>query len=109
MAGLPPGPGDPVGSRRGRAVLPGLLFFPRSPEVQVVLQQLPQQVPAPLVQVLLELAGGHPGCGGTSEIPGQLGEHAFRDGERITAGNRVIRFHEGSSSCEVRDGQHLRT
>ena len=59
------------------AVLPGLLFFPRSPQVQVVLQQLPQQVPAPLVQVLLELAGGHPGCNGTSELSGQAGEHAF--------------------------------
>ena len=98
VPGLQPGPGDPVGTRRGSALLPGPLFFPRRPQVVVVLQQLPDYLPAPLAGEVFQLAGREPGRGGTGELGGQRGEHGFRDRERIIRGNRRVRCHEGSSS-----------
>ena len=97
MPGLQPGPGDPVGARRGSAPLPCLLFFPEGPQVVVVLEQLQDRLPALLVDELLQLAGRHPGRGGAGELVGQSGEHGFRDGERIVGRDRGIRCHEGSS------------
>jgi hypothetical protein len=64
VPGLQPGPGDPVGAGRGSTLLPGLLFFPRRPQVVVVLQQLPDYLPAPLVEEVFQLAGREPGRGG---------------------------------------------
>jgi hypothetical protein len=57
VPGLQPAPGDPVGARHRGAALAGLLFFPHLSQVHVVLQQLPQHLPPPLVQELLQLAG----------------------------------------------------
>ena len=98
VPGLQPGPGDRVGTRRGSALLAGLLFFPRRPQVVVVLEQLPDYLPAPLVEEVFQLAGREPGRGGTGELGGQRGEHGFRDRERVIRGNRAVRCHEGSSS-----------
>lgn len=61
VAGLQPGPRDPVRPHCGGAVLPGTLLFPRRPQVEVVLQQLPQHLPPPPGEQLFELAGGQPG------------------------------------------------
>ena len=73
----------PSGPGAGAGLLPGLLFFPGGPQVEVVLQQLPHHLPAPLVQELLQLAGREPGRGGAGELGGQRGEHGSRDGERV--------------------------
>jgi hypothetical protein len=54
-------PRDPVRARGGRAVLAGGLLLPRGPQVQVILQQLPLHLPAPLGEQVLELACGQPG------------------------------------------------
>ena len=42
-------------------VLAGGLLLPRRPQVQVILQQLPLHLPAPLGQQVLQLARGQPG------------------------------------------------
>ena len=55
VPGLQPGPGDPVGALHRAGMFPGLLFFPYVPQVEVILQQLPHHLPAPLVQELLQL------------------------------------------------------
>jgi hypothetical protein len=67
-------------------VLAGLLFFPRGPQVQVVLRQLSQYFPPPLVQEVFELAGGQPGGGGAGELGGQCAEHVPGDRERVIKG-----------------------
>ncbi|MGH3252249.1 MAG: hypothetical protein ACRDOI_39400 [Trebonia sp.] len=64
MTCLQPVPHDPVRARRGRAALTGGLLLPRRPQVQVVLQQLPLHLAAPLGEEILELASGQPGCPG---------------------------------------------
>jgi hypothetical protein len=74
MAGLEPGPGDAVGARRGRVIAAGGLLLPRRPKVQVILQQLPQYLPAPLVQEFFELAGSQPGRRRPGQLIGQGGE-----------------------------------
>jgi hypothetical protein len=61
MAGLHPGPRDPVRARGRPVVLAGGLLLPRCPQVQVILQQLPLHLPAPLGQQVLQLARGQPG------------------------------------------------
>jgi len=78
-------------------MLPGLLFFPYLPQVEVILQQLPHHLPAPLVQELFQPGGRKPGRSGAGELARQRGEHGFRHGERIIRRDRGIRFHEGSS------------
>jgi hypothetical protein len=60
MTGLHPGPRDPVRARGGQVVLAGGLLLPRRPQVQVILQQLPLHLPAPLGQQVLQLARGQP-------------------------------------------------
>ena len=42
-------------------MVPGGLLLPRRPQVQVILQQLPLHLPAPLGQQVLQLARGQPG------------------------------------------------
>jgi hypothetical protein len=49
-------------------MLPGLLFFPCFPQVVVILQQLPQHLPAPLVQEFFQPGGREHGCGGAGEL-----------------------------------------
>ena len=74
MPGLQPGPGDPVGARRGRVPGAGGLLLPRCPQVQVILQQQPQHLPAPAVYQVLELGCGQAGRGGAAELAGQRRE-----------------------------------
>jgi hypothetical protein len=87
VPGLEPGPGDRVGTRRGSTVLAGLLLFPGGPQVEVVLQQQPQDLPSPLVQELFQLAGREHGSGRAGELGGQPVEHSSRHGERIVRRN----------------------
>jgi hypothetical protein len=95
VPGLPPGPGDPVGARDRGAGHGGLPFLPQGAQREVVFQQLPQHLPAPLAHELLGLVGGQPGRGRGGELAGQVGEHAFRGGERVTGRGRGIRCHGG--------------
>ena len=88
VPGLQPGPGDPVRPGHRGALLPGLPFFPYRPQAVVVLHQLAQDLPAPLVHEFLQLEGGHPRRGGAGELGRQGGEHASRDGERIIRRDR---------------------
>jgi hypothetical protein len=50
------------------------------------LQQLPDYLPAPLVEEAFQLEGREPGRGGAGELGGQRGEHGFRERERIIRG-----------------------
>ena len=50
MTGFRTGPGDAV-----RAGHPGTALLPGCPEIQVVLMQQPQQLPAQRIQLLLQL------------------------------------------------------
>jgi hypothetical protein len=54
VPGLQPGPGDPVRARHRGTALAGLLFFPHLAQIHVILQQLPQHLPPPFVQELLQ-------------------------------------------------------
>ena len=102
VPGLQAGPGDPVGARHRGPVLAGLLFLPHFPQVVVVLEQLFQDRPAPLVQELLQFGGREHGCRGAGELGGQHAEHVPGRRERIIRGNCAVRCHGGSFFLEVR-------
>jgi hypothetical protein len=51
-------------------MLPCLLLFPEGPQVVAVLQQLPDRLPALLVDELFQLAGREPGRGRAGELAG---------------------------------------
>jgi hypothetical protein len=55
-------------------VLAGGLLLPRRPQVQVVLQQLPLHLPAPLGEQVFEVACGQPGRLGGLQLFDQDGE-----------------------------------
>jgi hypothetical protein len=80
VPGLQPGPGDPVRARHRGTALACLLFLPRCPQVEVVLQQLPQYLPSPLVQKFLQLAGRQAGRGRAGELGGQPAGQGLRRG-----------------------------
>ena len=109
MTGLHPGPGDPVRAGRGRMVLAGGLLLPRRPQVQVILQQLPLHVPAPLGQQVFEPARGQPGRRSGLQLFHQRDERIHGGREGAGTLGQGIRFHKGSSFCPVRFGRHLRT
>ena len=67
-------------------MLPGLPFFPHSPQVEVVLQQLVRRPAAPLVQELFQLAGREHRRGRARELGGQRGEQGRGRRERIISG-----------------------
>ncbi len=90
-------------------VLAGGPLFPRRPQVQVILQQLPLHLPAPLGQQVFELARGQPGRLSGLQLFDQRGERIHRGREGAGIGDLGIRFHKGSSFCPVRFGWHLRT
>ncbi|MGH3251733.1 MAG: hypothetical protein ACRDOI_36750 [Trebonia sp.] len=58
----------PSGPAAGARAGPGLLFLAQRPQVQVILQQLPQHIPAPAVQEPLQLASRQPGRGRADEL-----------------------------------------
>ncbi len=68
----------------------------------MVLQQLPQYLPSPLVHELLQLAGRKAGRSGPGELGGQPVEQGLRRGERIIRRDCAVRSHEGFFFLEVR-------
>ncbi len=56
---LPPRAHEPVRADAGRAITPSYgFFFAAGPQVQVVLQKLPQQEPARFIQMFFQLGMG---------------------------------------------------
>src|SRR5262249_31586117 len=88
-----PVPRDPVRTCRGHVVLADGLLLPRCPQVQVILQQLPLHLPAPLSQQVLQLARGQPSRPGPFQLRGQRGEQIRRSGEGASIRDLGIRFH----------------
>ena len=92
MAGLQPGPRDPVRTHRRGALLPRAVLFSRRPQVQVVLQQLPLHLPPP-GEELFDFTGGQPGRLGALQLSDQRGEQIHRGGKGASTRDRGIRFH----------------
>jgi len=60
-------PHDAVRAHGRDVALPDSLLLPGRPQVQVILQQLPLHLPAPLGEQVFQLARGQPGrCGPSS-------------------------------------------
>ena len=93
VAGLQPGPRDPVRPRHGTFVLPGGLLLPRRAQVQVVLHHLPLHLPPPVGDELFKLVGGQPGRPGGLQLSDQRGDQLHRGSEGVSTPDRGIRFH----------------
>ncbi len=86
MAGLDRAAGDTVRAGHRCRVRTHRIFLADLAQVEVVLEQLPQQVPAPRGQQVLQLGMPQPGGRFGAQLHGQSVEHTARSRERIGGG-----------------------
>jgi len=76
------------------------LFFPGRPQVQVVLQQLPQQLATTRGDQLLQLSMGQR----RGPLAGKLGHHSVKDSLRprkqVSSRSSAVRFHRALLSAD---------
>jgi hypothetical protein len=76
------------------------LFFPGRPQVQVVLQQLPQQLAATRLKQFLQLGMGQR----RGPLAGKLGHHSVEDilrpRKQVSSPSSVVRFHRALLSAD---------
>ena len=86
VAGLDRAAGDAVGAGHRRRPLAHRVFLAELAQVEVVLQQLPQQLPTPRLQQLLQLGMPQPGGPFGAQLHGQGSKHRSGSGKRIGGG-----------------------